>query len=81
MTNFIYKMPFVTYHKVIGTLYSFFGASSGIIGTLFSVIMRMELINPGDPILNGNAFKRFDFKKGGSNLIIVLTPFLVFFLF
>ena len=45
---------FSTNHKDIGTLYFFFGAFSGIIGTLFSVIMRMELINPGDPILNGN---------------------------
>ena len=31
-----------------------FGAISGIIGTCFSVIIRMELAAPGDQFLNGN---------------------------
>ena len=54
MKNFSFNSLFSTNFKDIGTLYFFFGAFSGIIGTLFSVIMRMELVSPGGPILNGN---------------------------
>jgi hypothetical protein len=66
MKNFSFNSLFSTNYKDIGTLYFFFGAFSGIIGTLFSVIMRMELVSPGDPILNGN----FQFY---SALVITLT--------
>jgi len=48
------KWLYSTNHKDIGTLYIIFGALSGIIGTVMSVIMRMELSYPGNQILNGN---------------------------
>jgi cytochrome c oxidase subunit 1 len=35
-------------------LYLFFGIIAGIIGTVFSVIIRMELAYPGAQILNGD---------------------------
>lgn len=41
-------------HKDIGTLYLIFAFIAGIIGTLFSIIIRLELAYPGDQILNGN---------------------------
>jgi heme/copper-type cytochrome/quinol oxidase subunit 1 len=41
------------YHKDIGTLYLIFALIAGIIGTLFSIIIRLELAFPGDQILNG----------------------------
>ncbi|GJT92625.1 cytochrome c oxidase subunit 1 [Tanacetum coccineum] len=38
----------------IGTLYFIFGAIAGVMGTCFSVLIRMELARPGDQILGGN---------------------------
>jgi cytochrome c oxidase subunit 1 len=54
MATWIHKFLYSTNHKDIGTLYIIFGAVSGIIGTCFSVLIRMQLAAPGCQILAGN---------------------------
>ena len=43
-----------TNHKDIGTMYLIYAVVAGLIGTIFSVVIRAELMLPGDQIFHGN---------------------------
>ncbi len=68
--SFWTRWLFSTNHKDIGTLYLIFAIIAGIIGTIFSVLMRMELMYPGDGILKGD-YHLYNVLVTGHGLIMV----------
>ena len=50
----IKRWLFSTNHKDIGTMYITFAIFAGVVGALFSVIFRMELMEPGAQYLGGD---------------------------
>lgn len=67
-----------TNHKDIGTLYLIFSVLAGLIGGLFSVLMRMELQDPGLQIVaDGQQWNVFITAHGLIMVFFVVMPALI----
>ncbi len=64
------RWVYSTNHKDIGTMYLIFAVCAGLIGGLMSVIMRAELMHPGDQVLGGD-HHLFNVLVSGHALIMI----------
>jgi cytochrome c oxidase subunit I len=64
------RYAYSTNHKDIGTMYLVFAIIAGIIGAAMSVLMRIELMYPGDGILGGD-HHLFNVLVTGHGLIMI----------
>ncbi len=79
MYIFFVRWFYSTNHKDIGTLYILYGAIAGIIGSLFSVWIRMELAYPGVQFFMGD-FQFYNVVITAHGLIMIffmLMPALI----
>ncbi|HEV7367490.1 cytochrome c oxidase subunit I [Arenibaculum sp.] len=76
--GFVSRWLFSTNHKDIGTLYLIFAIVAGLIGGLFSVIMRLELQDPGMQwVTDGQVWNVFISAHGLIMVFFVVMPAMI----
>ena len=76
--GFINRWLFSTNHKDIGTLYLIFSIVAGLIGAAFSLIMRMELQDPGlQYVADGQEWNVYITAHGLIMVFFVVMPALI----
>ena len=76
--GFFKRWLFSTSHKDIGTLYLVFAICAGLIGGVFSLIMRLELQNPGMQFLaDGQEWNVFVTAHGLTMVFFTVMPAMI----
>jgi len=76
--GFVARWLFSTNHKDIGTLYLIFSVVAGLIGGLFSILMRYELHHPGIQLVaDGHQWNVFITAHGLIMVFFVVMPALI----
>ena len=76
--GFLVRWLCSTNHKDIGTLYLFFSVAAGLVGAFFSLIMRLELQDPGlQFVADGQQWNVFITAHGLIMVFFVVMPALI----
>ena len=68
--SFFKRYLFSTNHKDIGVLYIIFAIVAGLIGGIFSLLIRMELAEPGMQLL-GDDYQRYNVWITSHGLLMI----------